>query len=369
MKIKIMPQDLVRHITIAQRAISNRTTMSILEAIRFEAKGDQLILRATDLEISIETKVPCQVINEGVTVISAAIIGNIFRKLPQAEATITKNGDVVDIDCLDSHFHLQVPNDDEFPDLPEVETTTETTIYSDVLRSAIQETEFATSLDESKLALTGIFFERRETELRFVALDGYRLAVRCLDLDSSQEKIDYSVIIPRRAMTEVSRIFTDDGETGIRMVPGHIVFENEKTKLFSRLIDKNYINYEEIVSTDFKTDVTVNRLDLQNALERASLLAKEERANLIKLTFSDDRLLIESNSEIGQVNEQVATKQNGDDIKIAFNAKYLLEGIRALEDDQLTLHLNGTLNPMIIRPVEGEDAYLYLVLPVRVGRD
>ena len=369
MKIKIMPQDLVRHISIAQRAISNRTTMNILECIRFEAKGQELILTATDLEISIETKLKCQVIQEGIVVVSASIIGNIFRKLPQAEATISRNNEVIDIDCLDSHFHLQVPDPEEFPSLPEVDSKKVTRIYSDVLRHGIQETEFASSLDESKLALTGIFFERRESEIRLVALDGYRLAVRRIPLDPGQEKEEYSLIIPRRSMIEVSRIFTDDGDLMIRTVPGHIVFENKKTKLFSRLIDKNYINYEDIISSDFKTEVSISRLNLQNALERASLLAKEERANLIKLTFDQNKLYIESNSEIGHVNEQLSLEKEGDDIKIAFNAKYLLEGIRALDVDQISLQLNGSLNPLLIRPQEDPGSYLYLVLPVRVGRE
>lgn len=364
-----MPQDLVKHISIAQRAISNRTTMNILECIHFEARGDELILSATDLEISIETRVKCQVIEEGETVISASIIGNIFRKLPSEEASLSKTDNVLDIDCADSHFHLQVTESEEFPALPQVDTSSETVLYNDVLRNAIQETEFATSLDESKLALTGIYFERKADEIRFVALDGYRLAVRRVPLGNDQAEMDYSVIIPKRAMTEVSRIFTSEGETKIRLVPGHISFENETTKLFSRLIDKKYLDYEQIVSSEKKTSVYISRKDLQNALERASLLAKEERANLIKLTFEDSRLQIESNSEIGHVNEQVDIEKEGDDVKIAFNAKYLLEGIRALDVDRIHLYLNGTLNPMVIRPEEDEESYLYLVLPVRVGRE
>lgn len=369
MKIRVIPQELVKHISIAQRAISTRTTINILECILFKAENSQLILTSTDLELSIETRVPCEVIEEGSFVISSDLIGSIFRKLPAHEAVLEADNDVLNIDCLDSHFHLQVQNAKEYPPLIEIKDAKTTHIESDVLKRAVQETEFATSLDESKVALTGIYFERKEKEIRLVALDGYRLAVRVIPLSDDEDEYSHSVIIPRRAMIELTRIFPDNIEISIHIIQGHVVFESENTKLYSRLIDKNYIRYEEIISTDFKTEVIVNRQNLQNSFERASLLVKEERANLIKLTFEDDFLHIESNSEIGHVNEQIAVEKTGDNLKIAFNAKYLLDGIRSLNTEKVHLFLNGTLNPLVVKPLGDENSYLYLVLPVRVGRD
>ncbi|MDY3051913.1 MAG: DNA polymerase III subunit beta [Ndongobacter sp.] len=369
MKIQIMPQDMVRQISIAQRAISSRTTMPILECIRFEATGEQLILTATDLELSVETKIPCQIEEEGIVVIPATLIGNIFRKLPPSPATVRTQGDTVYIDCLDSHFQLQVSNASDFPGLPEVNASQSTRLYNDVFRRAIRETEFATSLDESKIALTGIYFQRKEREVCLVALDGYRLAVRSIPLPDNAEAFTQEAIVPRRAMNEWTKVLPEEGETEIRMVPGHIVMESGSMKLFSRLIEKKYIRYEDIISSDYQTLITVERHAFQSSLERASLLAKEERANLIKLSFQGKDLRIESNSEIGNVNERLIVEKEGEDLKIAFNAKYLLDGIRALDCESLTLRLNGHLNPMIMKPLESEDSYLYLVLPVRVGRE
>lgn len=368
MKFQIMPQELLRHISIAQRAISNRTTMNILECIRFEARDNRLILTSTDLELAIVTGVDCTVFEPGVAVIPSMIIGNIFRKLPQAPATVQLADGAVGITCGSANFHLQVPDAEEYPMPPEVQREQETHLPNDVLKRAIAETEFATSLDESKVALTGIYFERRTDSIRLVALDGYRLAVRSIALAAGESAFEKSMIVPRRAMNELIKILIDTENTAIYSAKGHIVFESGSTKLYSRLIEKNYIDYQDIISADHSCSVEVDRLSLQSALERASLLAKEERANLIKLCFEANEITIESNSEIGHVSEQISSRQQGDAVKIAFNAKYLLDGVRALECDEIRLNLNGTLNPMIIEPV-GEDNYTYLVLPVRVGRE
>lgn len=369
MKLHIEQQDLLRHINIAQRAISSRTTMPILEGIRFEAKDGKLVLTSTDLELSIETTVPCTVEEEGGIVLNANIIGNIARKLPTQTVTMTTEQDKVHIDCVDSHFHLQGGNASEYPSLPEVETDQATLIYGNIIKRAGRETQFATSADETKVALTGILFERTKGEARFVALDGYRLAVKSVPLGEDSADVNEEVIVPRRAFEELPKIASDESLMKIRTVPGHIVFESENTKMYSRLIEKKYINYREIISKDFKTTVKLNRLDFQNALERASLLAKEERANLIKLYFEGDVLHIESNSEIGNVNETLHIATKGDELKIAFNAKYLLDGVKALDCEEITLELNGALNPLVMRPVAEEKDYLYLVLPVRVGRE
>ena len=367
MKIQVLPNELVKLIGQCQRAISTRTTMQILECIRFEAYGETLTLTASDLELTIQTSMPCKVLEEGVMVVASGMIGNIFRKLPGALATVEESQGVLKIRCAESHFELQVPNAADFPEVPEVNSERMTVIANDVLAQAITETEFATSLDESKIALTGIFYERRPENVRLVTLDGYRLAVRDISLDAEQEVCEESMIVPKRCMIELSRLLNDDEKTVIRSVPGHIYFESGSLKLYSRLIDKNFINYEEIISEDKNTTVIVERQAFRDAIERASLLTQGERAHLIKLDFQEEGLHIESNSELGHVDEFVDMDCQGENCCIAFNAKYLLDGVRALQSERITLTLNGTLNPMIIRPTEEEESYLYLVLPVRIA--
>lgn len=367
MKIQVMPQELVKRIGQCQRAISSRTTMQILECIRFEAKEDVLTLTASDLELTIQTSMLCKVQEEGVMVVPSSMIGNIFRKLPSEEAILEEKDGLLKIRCADSYFDLQVPNPSEFPEVPEVDSERKTTVDNDALSRAVTETEFATSLDESKIALTGIFYERRPDSIRLVTLDGYRLAVRDVRLSAEEEVFEESMIVPKRCMIELSRLLSPEDRTIIRTVPGHIFFESGSLKLYSRLIDKTFINYEEIISEENQTKVVVDRQAFRDAIERASLLTQGERAHLIKLDFQDDGLHIASNSELGHVNEFIAMKLEGEACRIAFNARYLLDGVRALQSEKITLYLNGMLNPMVIRPTEEEDTYLYLVLPVRIA--
>ncbi|MDD7593862.1 MAG: DNA polymerase III subunit beta [Peptoniphilaceae bacterium] len=368
MKFQVQPQELLRRITQCQRAISTRTPMPILECIRFDARDGSLTLMATDLELSITTRLACDVMEEGVVVLPATMIGNIFRKLPAAPATVQEKNGVVEITCRDSRFRLQVQNPDEFPILQNVETDEVSEVANDALMRAIQETEFATSIDESKIALTGIYLERRQQSLRFVALDGYRLALHDILLGEGAMDYEKDCIVPKRAMIELSRILDPAETAALRATETHIEVESGDITLSSRLIDKNYIDYEQIISLDHETKVVVDRQSLRDAVERASLLTQAERAHLIKLKVKSDGLYIESNAEIGEVNEYVPLEEmDGEELLIAFNAKYLLDGIRALDSEKLVLTLNGSLNPMIVRPLEDPDHALYLVLPVRIA--
>lgn len=367
MKIRVLPQEMARQIALVQKAISNRTNMKILEFIHFEAQGDHVTLMATDLELTIVASMEAQVEEEGEVVLPANMAGNIFRKLPPVEATLTASDQQVKIVCGASHFELQVPSAREFPDPPKVEEGQETQISNQELSLAVSETEFAASLDESRLALTGIYFERQEDYVRLVTIDGYRLAIRQIALSPDSDRFIADAVVPRRAFTEWVRSIKGEGMTVISQVPGHILFQSENLQLYSRLIDKQYIRYEDIISKEFSNQVTLDRLDFLQALERASLLSQEERANLIKLRFVGDRLHIASNTELGQVHEELAIEMSGEEMPIAFNAKYLLDGVRCLSCERLSLELNGSLNPLVMRPADGEEDYFYLVLPVRVA--
>lgn len=367
MKIQVMPQDLVRHINRCQRAISARTSMPILECIKFEAFSNQLTLTATDLELTIRSRMECNIEEEGYMVVPSNMIGNIFRKLPQSPALIEEKDGLLTIRCFDSYFELQLPNPSEFPPVPDVDSIAKSVFKNELLKRAVNETEFAASVDESKIAITGIYYERKDDKANFVSLDGYRVAVSRIGLEDGNKNLDESMIIPRRAMIELSKLLEDGETTSLSSIPGHVLFESGSFELYSRLIDKKYINYKEIISDEYKCKIKIERRPFQQAVERASLLTQAERAHLIKFNISTNEMEIESNSEIGHVNERLAIEKEGEDLIIAFNARYILDGLRALESERLVLYLNGSLNPMLIRPAEDEEAYLYLVLPVRIA--
>lgn len=364
MKFKILKSDLYKHISIAQKAISNKINIQTLENILFQAKGDELILSSTDMELSIETRVKCDVIEEGACLIKSTIIGNIINKMPQDEITITVKDDKVNIKSQNSVFDIQGQDAEEYPPLPDVEENSILTLDNTILTKAIRETLFATSTDETRLALTGVLFEIKDNKINFVGLDGYRMAVRTLDCNLD---LDVSAIVPKRAFSELTKIL-DDNKTEIVVVEGHIVFINGNTKMYSSLISKNYIDYKKLLNSSYQTSVKVNRHDLINSLERAQLLTTGMSSSLTKLQIHDGVINISSNSEYGSLDEDVFASQEGEDLNIAFNTRYLLEGLKAINEDEVLLHLQNALSPMNIYPANEDDDYLYLVLPVRLSQ-
>ena len=358
MIFKIEQRDLSKHINIAQKGISSRTTLQILDGILLEAKNNKLKLTGTDLEISIETYVDCEIEQEG---------GIVVNKLPSAPIYIkvdeTNN---INIKCENSEFNILGNSPQEYPDLPIILESNSFELPKDLFKTAIRQTVFATTQDETRPSLTGVLIEIANSKISFVALDGYRLALRKLPINSN---IDMKIIIPGRALNELNKIL-DDNEEDIKIAsaPGHVIFNVGDTVVYSRLLEGQFFNYREIIRKDHKTSVVVNKKFFQDSLERASLLAKEEKANLIKLSVMDEEILIKSNSEIGNVNEKIIAKSNGENINIAFNSRYILEGIKIIDAEEIELNFMGSLNPCIIKPVD-EDNYTYLVLPVRLAQE
>lgn len=364
MKFKILKSELDKHISIAQKAISNKSSIQLLEGILFTVKDDKLILSSTDLELSIETIVNCEVIKEGSIVINSAMIGNIVRKMPEDIITITVDGVNINIKSQNSVFDIIGQEANEYPQNPDIHEEVLLTMDNKDLKDAIKETIFATSNDETRLAFTGVLFEIREDYVRFVGLDGYRMAMKTFEMNS---QVESTSIVPKRAFNELIKIL-DDNLTDIIVIPGHIVFINGSTKMFSRLIDKDYIDYNKIVLKEYKTSVKVNRNDFINSLERALLLTPGNAASLTKLSFEDDMISINSNSEFGKLDEKIFVEKEGDDLLIAFNTRYILAGLKAIEDDEVVIYLSSQLKPMNIYPLNDSNQYIYIVLPVRLSK-
>ncbi|MGO3017700.1 MAG: DNA polymerase III subunit beta [Anaerococcus sp.] len=369
MKIKIKQKDLTNGIAIAQRAVSRKTNIQIHELIYFEAKNDCLLLSSFDGEISIKTKIQCLVETEGELAVNANIISNIVRKLPDDLVTIELNDGKITIKCKESKFNIIAFDYYEKEDLeiPQVEPIE---IDNEKLKRSISQTEFATSLDETKLALTGILFELKEEYLNLVALDGYRVALKKLKVAYPTDLEGVRLILPKRSITEWTRIINDEKTTKIYKSDNDIIFDSDNTTMACKLIDKNYIDYTNIISDISTTSVFIERKALIDSLERAQLLTDSQRANLIKINIENSSMLIQSNSEIGNVRELIDINKEGDDLNIAFNAKYLLEGVKACDTDTIKMNFKSSLNPCLIYPKDSkkeDEEYIYLALPVRLA--
>ncbi len=366
MRIEVNQKILANHINIVQKGISSRSTLQILDGILLEAKDGKLKLTATDLEIGIETYADCNIIENGSIVVNSRIFGDIIKKLPNSQINIIVDENKMNIKCENSEFNILGSNSLEYPELLTIINQNSFTMPKDLLKSAIRQTVFATTEDETRPILTGVLLETNNNIASFVALDGYRLALRNIPINIEE---DIKIVIPGRALVELNKIL-DESEDDLNIVvaPGHVIFDLGNTLLFSRLLEGQFLNYRDIIRKDHKSKILVNKREFQDSLERASLLASEGKANLIKLNIKEDKIIIKSNSEIGDVNEQVYSEQEGDILNIAFNSKYILDGIKVIDAEDIELLFMGSLNPCIIRPV-GDENYTYLALPVRLAQE
>lgn len=359
-------QKLQEGILITQKAITGKSTMPILEGIYIKADKNEVTLIGSDMDLSIETKVEANVIEEGTVVIDSKIFGEIIRKLPNSQVRIERiENDTLQISCEKSVFNVVYMNADEFPSLPQIDEEKQIQIPQNILKNMIKSTSFAIALDETRPILQGILFEMKNRKLNLVALDGYRLAIKTEYLDSD---FDIEVVIPGKTLNEVSKIL-DDIETivNITFSNNHILFNLNKTRIISRLLDGKFVNYNSLLPQEHKLLVEANKQDLQNGIERASLMAKDGNSNLVKLEVQQDNLVITSNSQLGKVREEVGITMQGEGIQIAFNSRYLLDVLKNMEEDVVVLEMTSSVTPCIIKAKE-TDSYRYLVLPVRLIR-
>jgi len=367
LKLRIEQRELSKGINTVQKGISSKTTLPILNGILMEAKEGQLKLTGTDLEIGIETSIECNVFEEGSIVITSKIFGDIIRKLPDMPVDIkVDENNSIHINCGNSKFNILGQPSIEYPQLPQIDDKNFFNIPKDLLKSMIKQTVFATAQDETRPILTGALLEINSNNATLVALDGYRLAVRNVSINSNE---DIKAVIPSKTLNEVSKILDDDdSDVNIMCTSSHVIFNLGKTVITSRLLEGQFLNYKDIIRNEYKSRVKVKTKDIQESIERASLLAREGKNNLIKFEISDDKLVITSNSEIGNVYEEIPIELEGNDLKIAFNSKYMLDGIRVIDSEEIVMNLVSNINPCIINPVD-DNSYTYLILPVRLAAE
>ncbi|ABR32192.1 MULTISPECIES: DNA polymerase III subunit beta [Clostridium] len=359
-------QKILEGISIVQKAITGKSTMPILEGIYINANNSTITLIGSDMDVSIQTLVDATIMEEGSIVIDAKIFGEIIRKLPNSTIRIeTMENQLIKITCEKSIFDVVYMNTNEFPELPEINENLKISVNQNILKNMIKGTSFAIAQDETRPILQGILFEVRNKNLNLVALDGYRLAIKSEFLDTD---IDIEVVIPGKTLNEVSKILEDIDEiVDITFTNNHILFNLKRTKIISRLLEGKFINYKSLLPQEHKLFVNVNRQELQNAIERASLMAKDGNTNLIKLDLHQDNLVITSNSQLGKVRDEISIKLQGDEIEIAFNSKYLLDVLKNMEDNEVVMKMTSGISPCVIEEHNNENAK-YLVLPVRLMR-
>ncbi len=369
MKIICSKSDLINCIHTVQKAVSSRTTMDIITGILVKTLDENTLkLTATDLKLGIESQIPCRVIEEGSIVLPSNIFGELIRKFPEEEITITtsKNNTAL-IECDNSRFNISGMPSEDFPKLPDITEDKFVNISHNLFKTMVRQTNFAVSEDETRGILTGQLLEIKEDKIRLVALDGFRISIADGEAQNLKEN-DTEIIIPGKTLNEFSKIlsYKDSDQFSISLTDNQILFDLGNTKVISRIIDGEYLRYEKVIPDEFKTIVTCDKNVIVDSIDRAYLLAKEEKGNyLIKIKIEGNNIIITSNSDIGNVYEQIVVEKEGLDLEIAFNSRYILEALKSIESEKLTLKLISSLSPCIITPSDSTKQ-LNMVLPVRL---
>ncbi len=369
MQFTVNVQDLLDGLNTVTRALAARPAKQILEGVLIDADEEGITLTCSDGSLTIETSIPADVREGGRAVLPGKLFAELSRKLPGGEVTIKiSDNHSASIRCMSFKSNLAGMNPVEYPEMAAVEQGVTVSIPQKELREMISRVVFAIATDESRQILTGCLLEVVKEEARMVALDGFRLAIQKVfqpfDLPVGMEKIQ--AVIPGRVLNELSKILADEDEFCTLLIDKtRMQATFGSTTLSTVLLAGEYIDYRKILPPSFKTIAKADRVSVQNAIDRASLMAREGKNNLIRMAFTGDTLSITSNAEMGDVLEELNVDLSGDPLEIAFNAKYITDVIRNITDDDLCMRFNSNVSPCVICPAEG-DGYLYLILPVRV---
>ncbi len=366
MKLKINQNELNKSINIVQKAVSARTPLPILSGILIEAKNNMLILTATDLDLGIKTYSPCEVEEEGAIVVQSKLIGDFVRKLPSNSYVNieTMENNNIEIKCLNSEINMLGNSASEYPENTFDNDGDSLFIKGEALKNLIKYTYFAAAQENIKPIFTGCLMEIKNNLCTFVALDGYRMAVKKIPVEYGGS---ISVVVPSKALLEILRIIEENKEDiEITVSESHISFKIENTTIISNLLEGKFMDYEGIIKDNFVTVVKAEASDIRDSVERASLLAKDDKNNLIILDIRDKSMQINSASEYGNVEENLSVEKTGEDLKIGFNSKYLLDFLKVIDSEKISINLIGKNNPCFITEEENKD-YIYMVLPVRIS--
>ena len=363
MKLICSKSNLLHGVNIVSKAVPTRTTMAILECILIDASTKEIKLTANDMELGIETKIEGEIAERGVIALDAKIFSEIVRKLPDSDVTIETDASFkTTITCEKAKFNIVGKSGDDFSYIPYIERNEPIVMSQFTLKEVIRQTIFSIADNDNNKLMTGELFEIEENDLKVVSLDGHRISIRNIEL-----KNNYShkkVVVPGKTLQEVSKILpgSAEDEVSIFLTDNHIVFEFENTTVVSRLIEGEYFKIEQMLSSDYETKVKINKRELLDCIDRATLLVKEGDKKPIIMNITDGTMELKINSFIGSMNEDIDIAKEGKDILIGFNPKFFIDALRVIDEEEVTLYMVNPKAPCFIKDDEG--TFIYLILPV-----
>ena len=363
MKLVFTKSNLNKAVGLVMKAVPTRTTMNILECILIDATTNEIKFTGNDMELGIETIVEGEIIEKGKIAIDAKLFSEIVRKLPDNDITLTtdSNNNAL-ITCEKSKFNIAGKSGDDFSYLPAIIKDKMITLSQFQLKEVINQTIFSIAINDNNKMMTGELFEVNEGTLKVVGLDGHRIAIRNIKLEGRSD--DVRVVIPGKTLQEISKILNADAESfvNIYFTNNHVLFEFDQTHVVSRLIEGDYFKISQMLSNDYETKVSINKKEFLDSIDRANLLIREGDKKPIIINILNGLLQVNVNSAIGALNEDIDIDKEGKDIMIGFNPKFLMDALRVIDDENVTMYLVNHKSPCFIR--DKEENYIYLILPV-----
>ena len=368
MKIICSKSSLLKSVSIALKAVPSKTTMPILECILMDATTNQIKFTTNDMELGIETIVEGTIEEKGKVALDAKIFYEIIRRLPDNDITIkTDDKYAATITCEKAKFNIPGKSGEDFAYLPMIEKDEPLTISQYTLKEMIRQTIFSIAVNENNKLMTGELFEIKNNCLKVVSLDGHRIAIRKMPL--KKDYSDRKVVVPGKTLSEVSKILSGevDDQVSIYFTKNHILFEFDQTMVVSRLIEGEYFRIDQMLSSDYETKLKINKKEFLDCIDRATLLVREVDKKPIIINITDDDMELRIDSAMGSMNEEIDIEKEGKDIMIGFNPKFLIDALRVIDDETVTIYLVNPKAPCFIR--DDEENYTYLILPVNINQN
>lgn len=365
MKFSIAKDELTNILNTVLKGMSSRSTLPILSGILVDAQPNNVTFQTTDLEISIRHVAAANVEETGKVVIPGKLFSDIVKSLPDAAVNISAESNQAQISCMDSSFTLSTLNPADFPYFPDVDVSTTVELPAKDLADIVKKVSKAVSRDESRAILTGIQFTLEGDSARFIATDSYRLAVAYMHIEG-QEFEPFQVIIPGKTFEDVSRLAAGGDAVTIGFSENQVIFKFGNTVFVSRKIEGTYPNCMQLIPADHEVTIKVDTAALVTAIKRVSLLAQSHTP--IHLLFSEMKqqvVITAKTQDVGGATESISAQVDGDDMEIAFNHQYILDGLSSISGDT-RIELQSSLKPGILKNAEGDD-FIYLAMPVRLN--
>ncbi len=366
MKIICTKSQFVKGVNTVSKAVSNKTTMDILECILIEADQGTIRMTANDTELGIETIIEGDIAEPGKIALEAKLFSEIVKKVPDNDVILkTEANGLTTIDCEQIHFSIMGKLGDDFTRLPEVSRDQKVTISQFDLKEIIRQTIFSISDNENNKLMTGELIQVENNQLSISSLDGHRISVRNIEL--SEKYPETQVIVPGKTLSEVSKILPGEAKEVVNLyiTEKHILFEFDQTKVVSRLLEGKFYDIKQMLSTDYETKIIINKMEFMRSLDRSTLLVKESDKRPIIFQITDDEMKIQIRTELGSMQDQIAIQKEGKDLQIGFNPKFIVDALRVIDEEEVTIYMINPIAPCIIK--DEKRSYFYLILPINVN--